>query len=211
MFITFEGIDGSGKSTQVNLLADFLRKRQFPVEIVRDPGATPISEAIRNILLNPKFKEMDPRTELLLYAAARSQLTAQYIRPFLAKGGIVLSDRYYDSTTAYQGFGRELDPDLIRTLNAIGAHELRPDLTFIMDMAIEQADERLINLGKSDRMEREPLAFKTRVRNAYHRIAEYEPNRCHLIPGGAGIDDNFARIRKITLEKLQEKYGTSQK
>lgn len=211
MFITFEGIDGSGKSTQVNLLADFLRKQHFPVEIVRDPGATPISEAIRAILLNPQFKEMNPRTELLLYAAARSQLTAQFIRPFLEKGGIVLSDRYYDSTTAYQGFGRELDPDLIRTLNAIGAHELQPDLTFIMDMAIEQADERLINLGKADRMEQESLAFKTRVRNAFRQIAEYEPNRCHLIPGGEGIEENFVRIRKITMEKLQEKYGTTQK
>ncbi|MDD3094767.1 MAG: dTMP kinase [Candidatus Neomarinimicrobiota bacterium] len=198
MFISFEGIDGSGKSVQARLCVDYLAAR-FKTVHCFDPGHTVIGNAVRNILLNREHGEMNPRTELLLYAAARSQLVTEVILPVLKEGGVVVSDRFYDSTTAYQGYGRELPLDLIRRLNRIGAHELVPDLTFIIDTDPEIAAGRI---GDADRLESESAAFKMRVRNGYRRIAEQEAERCRLINGNRSIAEIHAEIRSIIDKKL---------
>ena len=143
--------------------------------------------------------EMHARTELLLYASARSQLVTEVIKPQLDKGGIVVSDRFYDSTTAYQGYGRQLPLELIKDLNMIGAHELIPDLTFIIDTDIEVAAQRI---GKADRLESEGLEFRSRVRNGYHILAQKEPDRCKLINGNRSIEEIHAEICEILSEKL---------
>ncbi|MDD3716208.1 MAG: dTMP kinase [Candidatus Marinimicrobia bacterium] len=198
MFISFEGIDGSGKSVQARLCVDYLAARYKTVHCF-DPGHTVIGNAVRKILLNREHSEMNARTELLLYAAARSQLVTQVILPVLKEGGIVVSDRFYDSTTAYQGYGRELPLDLIRQLNRIGAHELIPDLTFIIDTDPETAAARI---GDADRLESESAAFKIRVRDGYRRIAEQEPERCRLIDGNRNIEEIHTDIRNIIDRKL---------
>ncbi|HDR05232.1 MAG TPA: dTMP kinase [Candidatus Marinimicrobia bacterium] len=204
MLISFEGIDGSGKSTHAHRLAAYLKSQKYPVVIVRDPGTTKIGEAIRTILLNNEFSEMYARTELLLYAASRSQLVKEQILPFLKDGGFVITDRFYDSTTAYQGFGRSLDLNLVRQLNAIGAHGLVPHLTFILDIDLKYAGERLINMGKADRIETENITFKQKVRQAYLEMAKTEPERCILIPASRDIEENTLAIRHITLKKIHE-------
>ena len=173
MFITFEGIDGSGKSVQAELIVKLLSKDHDVLHCF-DPGHTVIGNAVRAVLLNKDHMEMHPQTELLLYAAARSQLVTEVIKPHLDKGGIVVSDRFYDSTTAYQGYGRELPLELINTLNMIGAHELIPDLTFIIDTDIEVAARRI---GKADRLESEGIEFRSRVRKGYHTLAQADPER----------------------------------
>ncbi|MCF7859783.1 MAG: dTMP kinase [Candidatus Cloacimonetes bacterium] len=200
MFITFEGIDGSGKSVQAKRCVEFLSKDHEVLHCF-DPGHTPIGNAVRSILLNKDHMEMDARTELLLYAAARSQLVIEEIEPFLAKGGIVVSDRFYDSTTAYQGYGRELPLDLIVQLNMIGAHELIPDLTFIIDTDIDTAAQRI---GKADRLESENREFRARVRHGYLLLAEQEPDRCKLINGDRSIEEICAEIANILQKKMAE-------
>ena len=198
MFITFEGIDGSGKSEQAKRCVKFLSKN-FDVLHCFDPGHTPIGNAVRSILLNKEHMEMDPRTELLLYAAARSQLVSEVIKPHLKKGGVVISDRFYDSTTAYQGYGRELPLDLINKLNMIGAHELIPDLTFIIDTDLDVSSKRV---GIADRLECENREFKSRVRQGYLALAEREPGRCIIIDGNRSIEEIFATIKNILEKKL---------
>lgn len=199
MFITFEGIDGSGKSEQAKRCVDYL-SQNYNVLHCFDPGHTVIGNAVRSVLLNKKHMEMDATTELLLYAAARSQLVAEVIEPHLKKGGIVVSDRFYDSTTAYQGFGRELPMDLINTLNMIGAHSQIPDLSFIIDTDLEIAAQRI---GKADRMEGEGREFREKVRHGYHEIAKAEPNRCFLIDGNRSILEIYDDIIKIIDEHLK--------
>ncbi|MEA2077028.1 MAG: dTMP kinase [Candidatus Marinimicrobia bacterium] len=198
MFITFEGIDGSGKSEQANRCVEFLSKDHDVLHCF-DPGHTPIGNAVRSVLLNKEHMEMDPRTELLLYAAARSQLVTEVIEPHLNNGGIVVSDRFYDSTTAYQGYGRELPLELISQLNMIGAHEHVPDLTFIIDTDIDIATKRI---GKADRLESEDHDFRARVRNGYLTLAEQEPERCKRIDGNRSIEDIHTEIVTILNEKL---------
>ncbi len=198
MFITFEGIDGSGKSVQSQLCVDLLSK-EHNVIYCFDPGHTPIGNAVRSVLLNKEHMEMDPRTELLLYAAARSQLVSEVIRPHLDKGGVVVSDRFYDSTTAYQGYGRKLPLDLISKLNMIGAHELVPDITFIIDTDIEVASKRI---GTADRLECENIEFRKRVRDGYYKLASEEPDRCYIIDGNRSIEDIHSDIAEILRKKF---------
>jgi dTMP kinase len=200
MFITFEGIDGSGKSVQARRCVELLSKDHNVMHCF-DPGHTPIGNAVRSVLLNKDHMEMDPQTELLLYAAARSQLVQEVIKPHLKKGGIVISDRFYDSTTAYQGYGRKLPLDLIETLNMIGAHDLVPDLTFIIDTDIDVAARRI---GTADRLESESREFRLRVRNGYHALSEKDPDRCKLIDGNRSIDEIHAEIVSIIMEKLSK-------
>ena len=203
MFITFEGIDGSGKSVQAKRCVEYLSVSHHVLHCF-DPGHTAIGNAVRSILLNKEHIEMDARTELLLYAAARSQLVVEEILPFLSRGDIVISDRFYDSTTAYQGYGRGLPLDLIDELNMIGAHDLVPDLTFIIDTDMVTAADR-IGIGKADRLESESAAFKERVRDGYRRIAEQDPRRCKLIDGNRTIDEIHAEIRNYIDSRLNEK------
>ena len=170
MFITFEGIDGSGKSTQIELLRDKLNSSNHNVEVFREPGGTVISEKIRSILLDPEF-EIHPVTELLLFSAARSQLIAEKVQPLLKRGTVVILDRFYDSTIAYQGYGRRSVPlEQISELNAIASHQIKPDLTFYLKIDLESAQKRTASLRK-DRMERAGDAFYQKVIEGFNQLA----------------------------------------
>ncbi len=182
LFITFEGIEGSGKSTQVRLLVDYLQQRGLPYLTTREPGGTKISEAIRTILLNPDFAEMTPETELLLYNASRAQHTAELILPALQKGSIVICDRYYDSTYAYQGAARELDENLIDTLTAFATYGRIPDRTFLIDLPVEIGLSRITN-RQLDRLEKENIAFHQRVREQFLFIANKCTSRYMVLDG----------------------------
>ncbi|MCS6965480.1 MAG: dTMP kinase [Candidatus Kapabacteria bacterium] len=173
MLISFEGLDGCGKSTQVQLLAERLQSLGYPVRIFREPGATPLSEYIRQLLLHTEM-EISPIAEMLLFNAARAQLVHSAIRPALEAGAIVLCDRFDDSTTAYQGYGRGLPLAVVLQCNQIATDGLKPALTFVLDVPVELALQRS---QKSDRMEQAGLLFFERVRWGYREIALREPDR----------------------------------
>ncbi len=197
LFITFEGIDACGKSTQVELLYEFLRKNVAKTIRLRDPGATPISEAVRSILLDRKNSAMSPWTELLLYEAARAQMVEESIRPALEKGAVVLCDRFYDSTTAYQGYARGLDIKVVAQANRIGAVGLTPDLTLLIDVDPQIAFDRKMKLGRpTDRMEAEGFSFQEKVRAGYLKIAAQEPDRVKLLDGGQSIAKIQQQVRR---------------
>ena len=203
LFITFEGIDASGKSTQAELLHEFLSKKGVSAIRLRDPGATPISESIRHILLDNKNTAMSPWTELLLYEAARSQMVDESIRPALESGTIVICDRFYDSTTAYQGYARGLDLDVVHRANSIGSVGLVPDLTFYVDVDPKIAAERKVKLGKAaDRMEAEGLAFQEKVRHGFRELQKTDPERVKLIDGHREIKEIQNDIQKIVTALL---------
>lgn len=187
--ITLEGIDFSGKSLQAQLLYDRLvrewaRGDSGKVLLFREPGGTRISERVRDILLDAQLKEMHPVTEMLLYSAARSQLIAEKILPALQEGRVVLCDRFYDSTTAYQGYGRGIPLDVVKKAHEIATHGLRPDLTLVIDVSPEEAERRQENAGRRrDRMESEEREFYRRVREGYLALAREEPGRVIIVPG----------------------------
>lgn len=173
MLITFEGIDGCGKSTQIELLRNFLDSEKFSHHVFREPGGTDLSESIRNLLLHDS-DDMDPVTELLLFSSARSQLISEKVQPLLDRGEIVILDRYYDSTTAYQGYGRRsMDIGKIQVLNQIASHAVVPDLTFYLKISADRAAMRTINSEK-DRMENAGLEFFEKVSAGYDEIAKHE-------------------------------------
>ncbi|MEA1986928.1 MAG: dTMP kinase [Candidatus Marinimicrobia bacterium] len=203
MFITFEGIDGCGKSTQAKMLENYLKKKRYNVIHIFDPGYTKIGNEVRDILLDLKSDKMNSVTEMLLYSSARSQLVSEIIKPALAENTIVISDRFYDSTTAYQGYGRNISMELIETLNKIASHNLIPNLTFIVNVDINQANNRL-DKNNFDRMESENSTFKTRVLDGYKIIANENSKRCYLIEGDKSINEIHEKIKKITIEKLNE-------
>lgn len=201
MLITFEGIDGSGKSTQISLLRDYLVEAGHEVQVFREPGGTDVSEMIRGMLLNPDL-EIDPVTELLLFSSARSQLVAEKVRPLLAKNVIVILDRFYDSTIAYQGFGRKSMPlKHIKQINAVATHNLVPDFTFYLRLSLEEARERTKNFEK-DRMERAGNTFFTRVFEGFEHLAETE-SRFKTINAERDIDSIHAEIMKILKPSLK--------
>ncbi len=192
-FITFEGIDYSGKSVQAKQLLENLKLQNIPCTALRDPGATRISEKIRGILLDNDHNEMTKWTELLLYEAARAQMVEESIIPALKKGEIVVCDRFYDSTSAYQGFGRELDLEMVNRANSIGSVGLVPDLTFLIDIDVKSALERRLRVNeKADRLEAQGDAFQERVRKGYLAIAEQEAGRFRVING----DDSVGNIAR---------------
>jgi dTMP kinase len=208
MFISFEGIDGSGKSTQLVLLREWLEERGRTVVTIREPGATLLSESIREILLSTK-QTITPTAELLLFSAARTQLVEKVIEPALAEGAFILCDRYVDSTTAYQGYGRMLDMDHVRTCNRIATRGVMPDVTFFIDVAYEQAQQRMqFNPagGEPDRMERSGRAFYDRVRDGYLAIANEEPDRFVVVDGLRERSEIHADVVRALEERLASRF-----
>jgi dTMP kinase len=194
LFITFEGIEGSGKSTQLRRLAE----RLPGVVITKEPGGTPLADRIRAILLDSS-SQLDPIAELFLFAASRRQNVVEVIKPALARGAVVLCDRFTDSTLAYQGFGRLINIDQLRTLNAWATDSLTPDLTLLFDLPEEvgltRARSRNAGAAQDEgRFEAEDLRFHRRVREGYRSLAVAEPNRFVLIDGEGEADDVFARV-----------------
>lgn len=185
MFISFEGIDGSGKSTQLGLLRSWLEDRGRRVVTVREPGATHLSESIREILLSNK-QSITPTAELLLFSAARTHLVETVIQPALDRQDVVLCDRFVDSTTAYQGYGRQLDLHEVALCNGLATHGVMPNVTFFIDVPYEEAQQRMQFHpagGEPDRMERSGRDFFERVRAGYLAIAQQEPQRFVVVPG----------------------------
>jgi len=193
LFITFEGIEGSGKSTQVRLLVQYLKERSLPYITTREPGGTVIAEAIRSILLNPDYAEMKPETELMLYCASRAQHTGELILPALAQGKIVICDRYFDSTYAYQGAARDLDEQLIDTLTRFATYGRSPDVTFLLDLPVETGLSR-IKQRTLDRLELEKAEFHHKVRQQYLSIANKCRDRYVVLNG---LDEPEAVHRSI--------------
>lgn len=193
LFVTLEGPDGAGKSTQAALLAERLRAAGAEVVELREPGGTAISEKIRALLLDPANAEMSAECELLLYEASRAQLVRQVIGPALARGAVVLCDRYFDSTHAYQAGGRGLDDALVRRANELGSCGVVPDFTIVLDIDPEEALGRA-TAGGADRMEAEGLAFQQRVRADYLALAAAEPGRFRVVDGAGTLGEVAARI-----------------
>jgi dTMP kinase len=208
VFITFEGIEGSGKSTQAVLLAKYLTMHAKAVTLTREPGGTAAGDQIRKILLDPANKALAPRAELLLYAAARAQHLEELIRPELKAGKIVLCDRFSDATLAYQGYGRGLDEEMIRALDGMVTAGLRPDLTVLLDIeaaaGLARARGRNSSRGleAEARFENEELAFHERVRQGYLALAKQEPGRFRVIDAARTPEEIQSGIRKIIDEIL---------
>jgi dTMP kinase len=195
-FITFEGVEGCGKTTQIQRLHSYLVARGHAVTITREPGGVPIAEAIRAVLLDPATTTMGPVTELLLYEAARAQHVHELILPALQSGKIVLCDRFADSTTAYQGAGRSLPMIDVLRLHRIATQEIWPHLTLLIDLPVEMGMDRVRLRGLCDRIEQESLAFHDRVRQGFLRLAQEEPERIKIVDGTLSVDDVFAAVRK---------------
>jgi dTMP kinase len=203
MFITFEGSEGSGKSSQQAQLAEYLRGRGIHLLVTREPGGTEIGEQVRAILSDLKNTAMHPRAEILLFQASRAQLVEQMIRPHLEKGGVVLCDRYADSTIAYQGFGYQLvDLALLREIVSFATGGLQPDLTLLLDLDVEEGLRRRANGGEWNRLDAYELAFYQRVRQGYHEMARAEPDRWVIIDAGKPPDQVQAAIRSVIMQRL---------
>ncbi|SYZ74710.1 Thymidylate kinase [Candidatus Zixiibacteriota bacterium] len=201
-FITFEGIDGSGKTTQLKLTAAMLRKHHFQVLVLREPGSTPVAEKTRKILLDKK-NQIPPEAELFLYLAARADLVRKVIAPAIDKGMIILCDRFFDSTTAYQGYGRGLDIDLIRKLNKLAVGRYEPDITFLVDVDYKTSLKR--RKKQTDRLESESRLFFNRVRNGFLQIARREKRRTVVLDGRRGAGEVFAEVKSCLKTKLHIK------
>jgi dTMP kinase len=199
VFITFEGSEGCGKSTQVQRLATRLEQAGVAVLVTREPGGTAIGEKIRDLLqFAPESFAMTPETEVLLFEASRSQLVRETIQPALEKGTVVISDRFFDSTTVYQGVARKLSPEIVEALNAFAVGAARPDLTFVLDVDVDTARARMLRrvrpVAVLDRMEQEPVEFYERVWAGYRELAQREPERIRLLDGSRSADAIEAEI-----------------
>jgi dTMP kinase len=202
MFITFEGPDGSGKTTQARMLAEYLQARGISVVYTREPGGTAISEQIRKVILSTRNQAMRNETEVLLFSAARAQIVAELIRPALAEGKIVICDRYYDSTLAYQGYGLGLDLDALRAITQFATRGLVPDLTFYVDVPAEVGLERR-HQGETNRLDQKNVDYHARVRKGYLELAKAEPNRFVVIDGTGAVDKVQEKIRARMMRQLQ--------
>ena len=204
IFITFEGPDGSGKTTQIRLLEQYCREKGFDVILTREPGGTPISEAIRNLLLDPAHKEMDGVTEALLYAASRAQHVAEKIRPALEQGSIVLCDRFMDSSIAYQGYARGLGDD-VRVINEFAVQGTQPDITFFMDLSAAAGKARVAAARDMDRLEQEDLSFHNAVYEGYLQLKEIYADRYVCIDASRSIEQIAEEIRERFDEYVQRR------
>jgi len=207
LFITFEGPDGSGKTTQTQLLYEYLQERGYPVFLTREPGGTGIGDQIREILHSLENTEMLPQAEILLYSASRAQLVGQIIRPHLARGEIVLCDRYADSTLAYQGHGHGLDLQVLQVITTFATGGLKPDLTIYLDLDVEEGLRRKLaayQTGRAEwnRMDQQELAFHRRVRQGYLQMAAAEPERWVVVEAAQPADVAQRVIRAEVEAKL---------
>ena len=204
MFITFEGPDGSGKTTQMDLLMPFLAAKGLDTVRTREPGGTDIGDQIRSVIMNMKNKSMHPRSEILLFCASRAQLVEELIRPSLSEGKLVLCDRYADSTLAYQGYGHGLDRDALIRLLDFATGGLKPDLTLLFDISAEAGlRRRLTNHEEWNRMDDYALQFHERVRSGYLAMAAAEPERWVVINADRTPDEIHAEVVSVLTEKLQ--------
>lgn len=204
MFITFEGIEGSGKSTQLRRLAEHLRAAGHSVVETREPGGTPAGAAIRSLLLGDPAVALSPLAELLLYCADRAQHVAERVRPALASGAIVLCDRFSDSTIAYQGFGRGLDVAMVTDLDARARDGLWPTLTFLLDCPVAEGLRRAAaRAGKGDRFEQAPAEFHENIRRGFRQLAAAEPDRFVVLDALGPIEQTTARVVTETLRRLE--------
>ncbi len=207
-FITFEGIDGSGKSTQLRMLASHLRLQGHEVIATREPGGTPLGLRVRDLVLDAD-EQVDPLAELLLYAADRAQHVRALLRPALDSGHVVLSDRYADATVAYQGAGRGFPDETISAVVALATGGLKPDLTLIFDLPVEESQRRASQRSdrghKKDRLDAEDAAFHTRVRDAYQRIAAADPTRVRVIDASGSVQETQAQVMRAVMPFLQSR------
>lgn len=205
LFITFEGSEGCGKSTQIRRLSEFLRSLEREVVVLREPGATPIGESIRNLLqYDASASAMTPEAELLLFAASRAQLVREVIRPALARGAVVLCDRFLDSTTIYQGVARALDSHEVSRINDFAVGETLPDLTLLLDLDATEGRRRAsARKGPADRMEQENESFYEAVRQGYLKLAAEHSGRFELIDASSDEESVESAIRKILMERFQ--------
>jgi dTMP kinase len=204
LFITLEGPEGSGKTTHARLLADWLAETGYDVLVTREPGGTRIGDVVRTLLLDPIYAGIRPETEFLLFSAARAQLVGEVIRPHLEKGVIVVCDRFADSSLAYQGYGRRLNPDAVRTVTAFATGRLQPDLTFFLDLPVLEGLRRKQETGPGgwDRLEQEQLAFHERVREGYMALAKAEPHRWAILDASRAITEVQEQIRSGVSHRL---------
>jgi dTMP kinase len=202
LFITLEGPDGGGKSTQAKELAAHLRREGVDVLLTREPGGTPIGDQIRGILMSLDNAGMIPRAEFLLFSASRAQLVHQVIRPHLDKGGVVVCDRFYDSSLAYQGYGHGLDRETLRTVTAFATGGLKPDLTLLLDLPVESGLGRRREAGHWNRLDDYDLEFHRRLRDGYQRMAGEEPERWVVIDATRSMEEVQAEIRSIVAGRL---------
>jgi dTMP kinase len=204
MLITLEGPEGSGKTSHVPHLVEFLREKGYTVFPTREPGGTSIGEQIREVLHSMKNTEMHPRTETLLYQAARAQFVEQVVRPRLALGEIVLSDRYADSTVAYQGYGHQQDLEQVRALVKYATGGLVPDLTILLDVDVKIGIARKSNSQEWNRLDAYTLEFHRRVRAGYLEMVKREPNRWAVVDAGKEWDEVQKQLRIVILKKLEK-------
>lgn len=214
-FVTFEGIEGCGKSTQINLLEKVLAEKNIPFSLTREPGGTKIGTKIRSILLDTDNRDIRPACELLLYAADRAQHVESVIRPALSEGKVLICDRYFDATTAYQGNARGLDRELIISLNHIASSGLTPDLTFLIDCPVEIGLTRAIRRSEDEapgemRFEKEAISFHHKVREGYLEIAGKNPERVKIINGNRPVGEVHEEIAGIFMEAIKKKNQTGE-
>jgi len=207
-FITFEGIDGCGKSTQIRLLSGELRMRGLEVVSTREPGGTILGKRLRDVLLDPQI-EVDPLAELLLFAADRAQHVRTLLLPTIQSGTIVLSDRYADATAAYQGAGRNFTPEMIANVISLATGGLKPDLTLIFDLPVAEClartSRRKEGENQTDRLDAEDAAFHTRVRNAYLKLADNEPERVRIINASGSVNETHALVIEVVMPFLESR------
>jgi dTMP kinase len=205
MFITLEGPEGSGKTTQIELLVAWLGGQGYDVALTREPGGTDIGNQIRDVLHDPANTRMAATAEILLYSADRAQHVAEFIAPFLAEGKIVISDRYYDSTLAYQGYGRGLDLEALQAITAFATGGLKPDLTLYLDIAPERGlERRQTGGGEWNRLDAETLEFHQRVREGYLELINQEPERWVVIDADGSVEEVQEEIREQVGARLEQ-------
>jgi len=207
-FITFEGIDGSGKSTQLRLLAGYLKDAGCEVVLTREPGGTPVGIRLRGALLDA-HEEVDPLTELLVFAADRAQHVRRVLRPAIAAGQVIISDRYADATVAYQGAGRGFSPELIAEIVQLATEGLKPDLTVLFDLSVEDSiartSRRANGKQKGDRLDAEASHFHVRVRDAYLELARADPERIKIVETNRPAEETHKRVKEIVVPFLKSR------